>query len=172
MEIPRAVPTVPKILSRGHALVIAGLILILVAFGGLLQTSNTDATWTDQKTSSGSFRQAQFLGEIGKVKCVRDNTAKPNTINLYWNEPTDLQGSAVEYEVSWQDENHSNYRGKQTVNTTAFEDFFPLDFPAQHANLTFTIQARIPDTDLLGTPQYAHAEGPVGSGVVIRCGKG
>ena len=162
----------PKVSSRRLALAITGIALILMTLGGIFQTSTTDAAWTDEQAASGSFRQLAFEGAITGLQCARDNQDKPNTIKLSWEEPADLQGMAVEYEVSWQDDKHPDFRGVETVTETHFGPYFPEAFPAQHANLTFTIQARVPGTELRGAPQEIYAHGPVGSDVVIRCGQG
>lgn len=163
--------------SRGAAVILAVLALMTVAFGGFVGSSSTDAAWTDDKTTTGSFRAEELtISAVVDLTCDIDNGTKPKTLFLSWKPPSDLNGLEVVYDVSWQDDKYPRFKGSTTVTDPEFGPYFPgyyfdePKFPAQHANLTFTIQARVSGTDLRGEPSTFQAHGPVGSDVVIFCG--
>lgn len=177
---PRMVSNVGNISRRRLAgLIAAGVLLLIVMTSGFSRVALTDAAWSDSRTLSATFEAeppAIIIPDkvtITGLRCEETQRGKPDSIGLFWEKPAEWQEFDVVYEISWQDNVLTTYSGKTTVQDETFGPFSLADYPgngqAQHADLTFTIQAKLADGGGQSEPITIDAEGPTQGGV-LRCG--
>lgn len=146
-------------------------VLMLIALGGFGRMPLTDASWSAEQTVTGSYRSLQMAGEIKNPKCRSGmNSGNEKPIILSWDKPAQLRDVNVIYDIAWHDHNLTSYSGTTTVDEPVFGPFFPgPEFTSQHADLTFTIRARLADSEWQSEPTTIDAHGPIGGGV-LHCG--
>ena len=113
-------------------------------------------------------------GHITNLQCKSgQNTGDEKPIILTWAVPAAWHDHDIVYDVAWQDNVLTNYSKNVTVDERTFGPFFPRDFPGtannQHADLTFTIQAKLADGEWQSDAIAIDAHGPTHGGV-LHCG--
>lgn len=184
---PKKMPTMGDISRRRLAgLIAAGVLLLVIMVSGFSRVALTDAAWSDSRTLSATFEVEPPEVEaeapeiiipdsvtITGLRCEEPQKGKPDNISLFWDKPIEWHEFDVVYDVSWQDNVLTSYSGNTTVHDSEFLDFSPPDYPgngkAQHADLTFTIQAKLANGGGQSEPITIDAEGPTQGGV-LRCG--
>lgn len=116
----------------------------------------------------------RFEGHITNLTCTNGkNTGDEKPIILTWEVPAAWHDHDIVYDVAWQDNVLTNYSKIVTVDEPTFGPFFPKDFPGtannQHADLTFTIQAKLAESGWQSDPITIDAHGPTHGGV-LHCG--
>ena len=163
---------------RLAGLIAAGILLLVILASGFSRVALTDASWSDSRTLSATFEVEPPENVIPDkvtitgLRCEEPQTGKPDHINLFWEKPTEWQEVDVVYDVSWQDNELTDYSGSTTVSDSELFVFSLSDHvasPAQHLDLTFTIQAKLANGEGQSEPVIIDAEGPAQGGV-LRCG--
>ena len=170
---------------RLAGLIVAGVILLVIMVSGFSRVVLTDAAWSDTRTLSATFEaeppevEAEApeviipdTVEITGLRCDGVQNGKPKEIYLSWDKPSEWKDFAVVYDVSWQDNRLTSYTGHTTIDEPPFTfaaPAYPGNGNEQHADLTFTIQAKLADGEGQSEPVTIDAEGPTQGGV-LRCG--
>lgn len=154
---------------RVASLTVAGVALLVVMVVGFGRFGSTDAAWSDSTTLSTTF-EAELPediapGPVENLACHKITGPPPHPITATWEEPANLEGHNVVYEVSWRDLVVTEYQGADTTSTPEFGPFLPdtsaLD---KMAELEFTVRARVEGSSQLGEPVKFYVKGPTSNG--------
>lgn len=160
--------------SRGVAVILAVLALVAIVFGGFVQTSNTDAAWTDHKLATGSFSAAEVVEEVPEIgpfldgHCKISNGGPPHSLTLTWVKPANLEDIDVVYDISWRVVGSKDFTFIETKTEPRIGPFIP---EVRHGSdtpptLEYMVQARIDGSDQHGPPIVFQVWGPRGAGVL------
>lgn len=156
--------------SRGRlfGLLMAGAVLVLVAFGGFSRFLLTDATWSDERALSATFEAEQpeviIPGHITNPRCEAPG-GPPNEVKFTWAKPTNLEDYDVVYEVSWRISGAPESKVYE-VTTAQFGPYSPdLEPASPPPDLEFAVRAKIEGRGELGPAAVFWVKGPRSNGL-------
>lgn len=154
---------------RLAGLIVAGVLLLAIMVAGFSRVVLTDAAWSDSRTLSATFEaklpEVIVPGPVQNYQCEKESGPPPHPVKLTWEQPANLDGQNVVYEVSWRDLVVADYKGAHTTRDREFGPFLPdTEVLDKMAELEFTVQARIEGRDQLSEPVKFYVKGPISHG--------